>query len=409
MPRVADLVKHAKKPGTTWRVFSSRLESRSLPSLARSLHESRRCSSNSLVGIDLFAGAGGMSAGAALAGVDVVAAIEFEPSAATTYAANHPMTHVICTDMRALGSQEVAALKPEFGQLVLFGGPPCQGFSYSNPRHRNSVNPINWLFREFFRYVDILTPEWVIFENVPGLKDTSGGFFLESVKEELLQRAYAFIDGELNSAHFGVPQNRTRYFIIANNTNSAIQFPNRTHVKPVSVGEAIGDLPPLSNGNEISELPYGTNDPSDYARRLRDGSDVCHNNLVTKNRAQVVERYKHIPQGGNWRDIPESLMTNYVDRSRCHTGIYYRLEWSEPSIVIGNYRKNMLIHPLEHRGLSVREAARIQSFADGYVFHGSIGFQQQQVANAVPPILAKAVFGEIAKSALGIASIIPCN
>jgi DNA (cytosine-5)-methyltransferase 1 len=88
-------------------------------------------------------------------------------------------------------------------------------------------------------------------------------------------------------------------------------------------------------------------------------------------------------------------MANYADRSRCHTGIYHRLRENEPSIVIGNYRKNMLIHPSQDRGLSVREAARLQSFPDGYVFRGSIGFQQQQVGNAVPPLLAKAVFSHI--------------
>jgi DNA (cytosine-5)-methyltransferase 1 len=92
------------------------------------------------------------------------------------------------------------------------------------------------------------------------------------------------------------------------------------------------------------------------------------------------------------------MMQNYADRSRCHTGIYHRLRSDDPSIVIGNYRKNMLIHPTQDRGLSVREAARIQSFPDSFVFCGSIGFQQQQVGNAVPPLLAKAVFSQITKA-----------
>ena len=88
-------------------------------------------------------------------------------------------------------------------------------------------------------------------------------------------------------------------------------------------------------------------------------------------------------------------MKNYKDFSRCHTRIYHRLKENEPSVVLGNYRKNMLIHPLEDRGLSVREAARLQSFPDTFHFSGSIGFQQQQVSNSVPPLLAKAVFSQI--------------
>ena len=106
----------------------------------------------------------------------------------------------------------------------------------------------------------------------------------------------------------------------------------------------------------------------------------------------ILERYKYIPQGGNWENIPNRLMKNYADKSRCHTGIYRRLKEDEPSVVIGNYRKNMLIHPTEDRGLSVREAARLQSFPDWFKFKGTIGSQQQQVGNAVPPLLAKAVF-----------------
>ena len=120
--------------------------------------------------------------------------------------------------------------------------------------------------------------------------------------------------------------------------------------------------------------------------------------LVTRNAAFVLRRYKYIPQGGNWEDIPTRLMRNYKDREDCHTGIYHRLSADEPSIVIGNYRKNMLIHPFEDRGLSVREAARLQSFPDAYQFKGSVGYQQQQVANAVPPLLGQAVFRRIGKS-----------
>ena len=151
-------------------------------------------------------------------------------------------------------------------------------------------------------------------------------------------------------------------------------------------------MPELSNGASVSSLPYRIAAKSKYAQALRGGLSKSSNHLVTKNAEYIIKRYAHIPQGGNWEDIPVRLMKNYEDRLRCHTGIYHRLTANEPSIVIGNYRKNMLIHPFEDRGLSVREAARIQSFPDSYEFKGSIGFQQQQVGNAVPPKLAQAVF-----------------
>ena len=134
---------------------------------------------------------------------------------------------------------------------------------------------------------------------------------------------------------------------------------------------------------------------SPYAKLMRGNSQQCHNNLVTKNSDYIIERYKHISQGENWEAIPQELMKNYKNVSRCHTGIYRRLKEDEPSIVIGNFRKNMLIHPWEDRGLSVREAARLQSFPDNFIFEGSIGYQQQQVGNAVPPLLAKAVFDHV--------------
>ena len=112
---------------------------------------------------------------------------------------------------------------------------------------------------------------------------------------------------------------------------------------------------------------------------------------------KIIERYKYIGQGQNWKAIPEHLMQNYADKGRCHSGIYKRLMASQPSVVISNYRKSMLIHPYQDRGLSVREAARLQSFPDDFYFEGPISHIQQQIGNAVPPLLAKAVFEQIIK------------
>lgn len=343
-----------------------------------------------------------MSLGAVLSGMPVTAAIEMDQHSAHTYAANHADTNLVVEDIKLLTICSIRALRRDAqGPLVLFGGLPCQGFSYSNPRHRNKNNTTNWLFREFLRIVRILKPEWVIIENVRGIADTAKGHFLKQIISGLTSVSYRVTHGPLNAIYFGVPQNRTRYFIVANRIRRKFRMPHPNSKTNTTVRDAIHDLPELDNGNTRSELSYGPNLPSDYAMARRSSQRSCKNNLVTHNNPLVIERYKHIPQGANWTALPTHLLSNYKDTSRCHTGIYHRLRYDKPAVVIGNYRKNMLIHPLQHRGLSVREAARLQSFPDNYEFFGSIGFQQQQVGNAVPPLLAKAVFNSIIEAENG--------
>ncbi len=348
-----------------------------------------------MYGIDLFAGAGGMSLGAEMSGVEVIAAIELDPHAGITYAANHPDTSLIQKDITCMDDDEIKGIHTYQDDLILFGGPPCQGFSYSNPRHRKLANSSNWLFLQFLRCVRLLRPAWVVFENVRGLRDTAHGYFLNAVTSSLEALDLHVVGTILDASDFGVPQRRRRYFLVANRTGKPFDMPISNPTPPPSVDDAIRDLPDLENGHAVSEMPYSARQPSAYAKALRNTNAKSHNHLVTRNNAIVIQRYHHIPQGGNWQNIPERLMANYADPARCHTGIYHRLEADQPSVVIGNYRKNMLIHPTQHRGLSVREAARLQSFPDHFRFHGSIGFQQQQVANAVPPLLAKAVFDRI--------------
>jgi DNA (cytosine-5)-methyltransferase 1 len=338
-----------------------------------------------------------MSLGATLAGIKVLYAVEANRHACTTYAHNHQSTELLHKRVEDVIKADFKGLRNRRHGLVVFGGPPCQGFSTSNQRTRTMTNPQNWLFLQYIRVVKLLQPEWVVFENVIGITQTAKGHFLETVRSALADAGYPTVQFTLNAADFGVPQRRTRLFLVAN--RSGIEITQPVPVKNiVSVGEAIGDLPPLTNGASINTLPYGPVNPSPYAKRLRGALARSSNHLVSNNQPIVVRRYPHVPQGGNWEDIPARLMKNYANRDRCHEWIYRRLCVNEPSVVIGNYRKNMLIHPTQDRGLSVREAARLQSFPDAFEFEGSIGLQQQQVGNAVPPFLAKSVFRSILRA-----------
>lgn len=350
-----------------------------------------------MIGIDLFSGAGGMSLGASQAGVKVALAVESDSWAAKTFAENHTGATVYSGDIRTLQGKDLSGFRKHRENLIVFGGPPCQGFSWSNLKTRSLSNDANWLFKEFVRIINRLNPPWFVFENVQGFVNTEGGQFLDELKS-LLKTKYSMTECLLNAKDYGVPQDRTRYFLVGSRDGISFSFPKATGRECPTVADAFADLPRLQNGDRECWRPYASSKISAYAKSLRTNAKGCNNHLVTHNAPYVLRRYEHVPQGGNWEDIPARLMKNYTDRQRCHTGIYHRLRADQPSVVIGNFRKNMLIHPTENRGLSVREAARIQSFPDSYCFFGSIGFQQQQVGNAVPPRLARAVFKEIIKA-----------
>ena len=343
-----------------------------------------------------------MSLGFEKAGFQIVQSVESDPRAAETYAHNNPSVDVIQRDIRNVNpSRILARLGLRTGDVsALVGGIPCQGFSESNRRTRNSSNPNNHLYKRFIRFLDRIQPAWFVIENVAGLRTMEDGLILKRIVRECKEVGYETDWRELNAADYGVPQIRRRIFIIGNRLGLPIPFPEPTHglgrKRLVTVRQALSDLPILRNGASKDHKAYRKRgrDLTKYQRMMRafmNGTGDVQGNLVTRSADVIIERYRHIGNGGNWEDIPSELMTNYQDASRCHTGIYHRLEWDTPSKVIGNFRKNMLIHPQQHRGLSVREAARLQSFPDHYEFLNSIGFQQQQVADAVPPLLAEAV------------------
>ena len=345
--------------------------------------------------IDLFCGGGGMTLGARHAGIDVQFAVERCSVAAATYRQNFPNVDIYTGDIRDVDSLPE---KPPEAKTIVFGGPPCQGFSTSNQRTRSAENPDNWMYRELIRVAKIWEPDWIVIENVKGIRETLRGFFLTEIEASLQAAGYTTTTTSLNAVHYGVPQRRERTFVVGSKYGGFIADPPRLNKRPITVSEAIEDLPKLAAGASVDSLPYRREATNVFARSLRGALKRVTGNLVTRNAQHVLARYPHVPQGGNWEDIPLDLMTNYGDRSKCHTGIYRRLTSAEPSVVIGNFRKNMLIHPYEDRGLSIREAARIQSVPDDFRFCGSIGFQQQQVGNMVPPRLARAVLAQVASA-----------
>lgn len=346
---------------------------------------------NIFTGIDLFSGAGGMSLGAEKAGIQINTAIEKDIYSARTYKTNYKYTNVITKNIEQLEPNII------FNEqlFVMFGGPPCQGFSVSNTKTRNLENPKNRLFKEFIRFVKILKPVWIIFENVEGFSYFDKGSFVNELKSEFFDLGYTNLFSDiLNASDFGVPQNRKRFFIVGNNQDIKFTLPKKVNLK-ITVHEAIHDLPSLENGSNIEKLPYKTKPLSKYAEKMRNGSKTANQNFVSRNKEYVINRYKYIKPGENWEAIPNELMQNYKNLEKCHSGIYKRLDPNEISVVIANFRKNMLIHPYEDRGLSIREAARLQSFPDSFIFEGSLNSMQQQIGNAVPPLLAEAIFRNI--------------
>lgn len=349
-----------------------------------------------MLAIDLCAGAGGLSRGLTAAGFRVALAVERDRHCAATYRKNFPETPLLERDLASVTGrailQALALRRGDLGALV--AGLPCQGFSESNRRTRVASNPRNLLYRHVLKLLAEVEPKWFLLENVAGLTTLESGRFLDTMLEDFRSLGYQVQCSLLNARDFGVPQRRRRAFLIGNRKGKSVKFPDGDAGRSVTVRDAISDLPTLANGASIDELPYAApwRAASQYARELR-GRRLGRvtGNEVSRNTKRVLERYEHIGMGQNWQAIPAALMANYANLRGCHTGIYYRLEWDAVSKVIGNFRKNMLIHPAQNRGLSIREAARLQSFPDQHEFVGPLNDRQQQVGDAVPPRLAQAV------------------
>lgn len=348
--------------------------------------------------IDLFCGAGGMSLGASLAGIDIVAGIDFDKHAVATFKNNHNDAIGIEADIRKIEPLEY--FSPNI--FLLLGGPPCQGYSVANTKTRNLENPNNWMFKEYFRFIQELKPSWFVFENVAGFSSFAKGEIEGLLHDKARKLGYSVSSKILDAVDYGVPQKRRRYFMVGHRIDQGgcvFDFDKIPTLDKVNVGEAILDLPILKNGDYIDRLDYVDSYVSKYSTIMRKNSYFSQQNFVSRNKDYIIDRYKVIMPGENWKAAHRvGLMGNYTSTKNTHSGIYKRLEINKPSVTIANYRKSMLIHPLQDRGLSLREAARIQSFPDDFIFLGSLSYMQQQVGNAVPPLLAKAIFEQILRA-----------
>lgn len=346
--------------------------------------------------VDLFCGAGGLSLGFQNLGLKIITALDNDKESIETYSHNintkfKPLCNSI-NEIKPMGLLEYIKMAPKELDLLI-GGPPCRSFSFANRQSNTEQNSFNNLIYEYLEFIKIIKPKIFLLENVIGLINFQDGVIYNDFLQKIKKLKYIVNKYIFSCENYGIPQKRERLIIIGTRRRKKIDM-NIRKQKKIPVKDAINDLPDLFNGNRKDPLKYKKNtNLSHYQEKIRsfNSSEKIKNNLVTKNNEIVIQRYKHIPPGGNWRNIPLYLMKNYSKIQNCHSSIYYRLDPDIPSITICNFRKNMLIHPYQDRGLSVREAARLQSFPDNYIFRGGLGSQQQQVANAVPPILSSKI------------------
>jgi DNA (cytosine-5)-methyltransferase 1 len=382
-----------------------------------------------LTTIDLFCGAGGITEGFREAGFKCLYANDSMPEAIRTFEYNHPETWADCRSVERVKPAEVRAkLRLKKGELdVLVGGPPCQGFSINAPG-RFLSDPRNKLFKDYVRFLDEFEPKAFLFENVPGLLSLGDGKVLDRILSEFVRLNYRVSVKILFAAHYGVPQERWRLILIGSKS-SEIAPPEPTHfaagranfrggggvltfqltesdksrlLPAVSVGEAIGDLPRLSMGEGAETIRYDTEKASSYARSIRNPESITFNHFAAKLSKQNVERMKHVKPGGSWRDIPDELLPKGMQRARKsdHTRRYGRLRKDG---LAGTVMTKCDPHwgtvflPDQDRSLTVREAARFQSFPDAYCFLGARVSQYEQVGNAVPVLMANAIAQQIRK------------
>jgi DNA (cytosine-5)-methyltransferase 1 len=390
--------------------------------------------------IDLFCGAGGFAKGLEMTGkFKCIGGIDNKSAAIETHKLNFKNSVSICEDIRKIPPEEFDKLLNGKKVDLVVGGPPCPTFStighakiqsvYKDHEHKDITNdPRNDLFLDFFNYVDYFKPKMFVMENVPQFLTKYKGETFNSVKK-LIERdlpEYELVSEVkvLNSVNYGVPQNRRRMILVGYLKGMNFKYPEITHwyengkyninpndsdldikklKKHVSVKDAISDLPKITDKWRISEVEYGSNtNLNSYQKLMRaNTTQSVKNNIcrLTNERAKIV--FSHMHQGCIYMDLPSEIRKILPFREDIFKDRLKRLVDDNPSwTVLAHIGMDgyMYIHPTEDRTLSVREAARIQSFPDDFVFIGNQQDTYVQVGNAVPPLMAKRIGESIYES-----------
>lgn len=374
------------------------------------------------IAVDLFAGAGGMTLGFEQAGFDVLAAVEIDPIHCATHEFNFPFWRVLCRDITKITGQEIRENSDIKNQeiAVVFGGPPCQGFSMMGKRLLD--DPRNSLVFHFIRLIDELNPQYFVMENVKGMTQGQHRKFLEEIIQEFQNIGYQIVENYqvLNAANFGIPQHRERLFMLGCRQGLPLpKYPQKRTQAPHSrkkhldlpscptVADAISDLPEIEKYEVLKQTDCVKASfkkaTSSYARYLRgltiledDYSyrrhyprQILTSSLRTHHSELSIQRFKETLPG---KLEPISHFHKLDFQGICNT-----LRAGTPRNR-GSFTSPRPIHPQIPRCITVREAARLHSFPDWFRFHVTKWHGFRQVGNSVPPLLAKAVAAEILKA-----------
>ncbi|MGO9794494.1 MAG: DNA cytosine methyltransferase [Terracidiphilus sp.] len=376
----------------------------------------------SLSTIDLFCGAGGITEGFRSAGYRCLYGNDCMADAMETFSLNHPQAWADKREIENVDPRQIRKrLGLRKGELdVLAGGPPCQGFSINAPG-RFLSDRRNRLFKDYVRFLIEFEPKAFLFENVPGLLSLGDGKVFRQILREFEERGYHVTARILLAAHYGVPQERWRLILLGSRF-SPIEPPEPTHyaaaranfrsggtmtfqladadrarlLPAITVGEAIGDLPRIEIGSGGEVVGYADEARSAYAQIMRNPTGVTFNHFGARLSKQNLERMKYVKPGGSWRDIPHRMLPSGMQRARKsdHTKRYGRLRndgLAGTVMTKCDPHWGAVFLPDQERSLTVREAARFQSFPDTYRFLGPRVSQYEQVGNAVPVLMAKAI------------------